>query len=81
MIVEPAESVPVELVVKPTVQVERARADCGEPVNVTAETDGSIVYGSGSVVSSRESSSSQPSFARRSDQRAPAGVTALPEAS
>ena len=81
VIVDPAMSVPVELVVKPTVHVERARAVCGEPVNVTAETDGSIVYGTGSVESSRESSSSQPLFARRIDQRASAGVTALLEAS
>ena len=57
-------SVPVELVVKPTVQVDRASPVCGEPVNVTAETDGSIVYGSGSVESSSRSSSSQPSLRR-----------------
>ncbi len=81
VIVDPAASVPVELVVKPTVQVERARAVCGEPAKLTLETDGSIVYGTGRVESSSWSSSSQPSFARRSDQRAPAGVTALPEAS
>ncbi len=81
VIVELFARVPVELVVNPTVQVERARPVCGEPVNVTAETDGSIVYGTGSVESSRRSSSCQPPLARRSDHMAPAGVTALPETS
>ena len=48
VIVEPAESVPVELEVKPTVQFDRAPAVCGAPANETVVTDGSIVYGSGS---------------------------------
>ena len=76
VIVDPDASVPVALEVKPTVQSERARPVCGEPVNDTVVTDGSIVYGSGSSASLRRSSRNQPSFAWRSDQRAPAGVTA-----
>ena len=36
VIVSPARSAPVALVVKPIVQVERARSVCGEPVKVTA---------------------------------------------
>ena len=63
VIVEPAESVPVALDVKPTVQFERASAVCGEPANDTVVTDGSIVYGSGSSASLSRSSSHQTCFA------------------
>ncbi len=77
VIVAPALSVPVELVVKPTVQSDRARPVCGEPANDTVVTDGSMVYGNGSNASSSRSSSHQPCVAWRRDQCAPAGVTAL----
>ena len=74
VIVEPETSVPEELVVKPTVQVERAVPVCGEPVKETLETDGSIVYGNGSFVSSRRSSRRHPDGVCRSAQCEPAGV-------
>jgi len=76
--VPPAASAPAELDVNPTVQLDRAAADCGDPVNATLETEGSIVYGNASRASSRRSASIHPPATRAKDQRAPAGVTTPP---
>ena len=78
MIVPPETSVPVELEVKPTTQLDREDAVMRRPVNATVVTVGSIVYGTGSFESSRRSSSDQPLPDGRTDQREPAGVTLRP---
>jgi hypothetical protein len=78
VIVPPAASDPVVLVVKLTFQFAYAPAASDDAVAVTALTDGSIVYGSESLASFRRNRSHQPVCVRPRSQRACAGVMSRP---
>src|SRR6266511_246916 len=82
VIVFPAASAPPgglpPLVEKPTVHVATDPAVCGDPLNVTPETEGSITYGIGSLESSSLNSRNVELPLCESDHRNPTGVMSLP---